>query len=392
MKFSLSLFRRKFLIKTLIISCIFNMLYLNVFASVINKSYINIDSPSAVVIDNASGRVLYEKNAYQKRAMASLTKIMTSILLVENCSMDEKIKVPAQATWQGGSTVGLKKDDMVSVKSLLYGMLLPSGNDCACTVAIYLGGTIEGFAKMMNQKALDIGAKDTNFVTPHGLDDPNHYSTAYDLALITKYALQNKYINEAVNTVQANIDFGSFSKTLTNTNALLRKYPYIDGVKTGFTNNANRCLIASATKDDFRIIAVVLGADTTEKRFGDAKNLIDATFERYKIRDISNYLNWYVKIPVYKGNIKYFETKLSQNLIMPLTDQEYDSIYIKQQLIPVINPPTTKGAKVGDISLNIENEEIYSIPVYTDLDIYKKNIFDYMKDAFIHMFDQVNNI
>lgn len=362
------------------------------YASVINKSYIDIDSPSAVVIDNLTGRVLYEKNAYQKRAMASLTKVMTSILLVENCQMDEKIKVPAQATWQGGSTVGLKKDDTVTAKALLYGMLLPSGNDCACTVAIHLGGTIENFAKMMNQKAIDIGAKDTNFVTPHGLDDPNHYSTAYDLAIITKYALQNKYINEVVNTIQATIDFDSFTKTLTNTNALLRKYSYIDGVKTGFTNNANRCLIASATKDDFRVIAVVLGADTTEKRFGDAKNLIDATFDRYKLMDISNYLNWYIKVPVYKGNIKYFETKLSEKLIMPLTQDEYNNIYIKQQLIPVINPPSIKGLKVGDVSLNIENEQLYTMPVYTDVDIFKKGIFDYMKEGLSHMFDQVNNI
>lgn len=392
MKFNLLLFKRNFFIKILFIFCIFNIFYLNIFASVINKSYVDIDSPSAVVIDNASGRILYEKNAHEKRAMASLTKIMTCILLVENCNLDEQIEVPAEATWQGGSEVGLKKGDKVTAKALLYGMLLPSGNDCACTVAIYLGNTIEGFAKIMNEKAQSIGAKDTNFVTPHGLDDPNHYSTAYDMSLITRYALQNKYINEAVNTIQINMNFGSFSKLLTNTNALLRKYSYIDGVKTGFTNNANRCLIASASQDDFRIITVILGADTTEKRFNNAKTLIDETFKRYKLMDVSKYMNWYINVPVLKGNIKYFKKQVSLNTKLPLTQEEYDNIYIKQEVVPVINPPTIKGLEVAKIGLYIEDENIYSTSIYTDVNINKNTILDYFKSGIIHMFDSVNNI
>lgn len=382
----------KYIFVSFFVFCTINFLYTVCYGSIINKNYIDIDSPSAVVMDNATGRVLYEKNAYDKRAMASLTKVMTSILLVENCSMDEKIEVPAEATWQGGSEVGLKKGDTVTARALLYGMLLPSGNDCAYTVAIHVGGTVENFAKMMNEKAQQIGAKDTSFVTPHGLDDPNHYSTAYDMALITKYALQNKYINEVVNTVQANINFGSFSKLLTNTNALLRTYSAIDGVKTGFTNNANRCLIASSTQNDFRIIVVVLGADTTQKRFGDAKKLIDATFNRYKLMDISNYMNWYIKVPVYKGSVDYFEKKISSNLVYPLTQEEYDSIYVKQDVSPVINPPVSKGYKVANIGLYIEDENIYSTDVYTDINIDKKTIFDYMKEGVSHMFDSINNI
>ena len=133
------------------------------------------------------------------------------------------------------------------------------GNDCAYTVGIHIGGTIENFANIMNQKAKEIGALNTSFANPHGLDNENHYSTAYDLALITRYALNNKYINEAVKTKSATINFGSFSKLLTNTNALLRTYPSADGVKTGFTNGANRCLISSATENEQRYIAVVLG-------------------------------------------------------------------------------------------------------------------------------------
>ena len=139
-----------------------------------SKSFVNIESKYAVVIDFDSGRVLYEKNAYDRSKMASLTKMMTSILLVENCKMDELIEVPKEATLIGGSEVGLKSNDMVSAKALLYGMMLPSGNDAAYTVGLHLGGTIDNFADMMNNKAKKIGVYNTNFANPHGLDDENN--------------------------------------------------------------------------------------------------------------------------------------------------------------------------------------------------------------------------
>lgn len=375
----------------LIVTCFF-LTNINVYADVLNKSYVDITSPSALVMDFTSGRVLYEKAGYEKRAMASLTKVMTSIMLVENCKMDELIEVPAEATWQGGSEVGLKKGDKVTAEALLYGMLLPSGNDCAYTVAIHIGGTVEIFAKLMSEKAWAMGAKDTNFVTPHGLDSAEHYSTAYDMALITRYALKNKYINDIVNTVSHTVNFGSFTKTLSNTNALLRTYAEIDGVKTGFTNDANRCLIASETKGDFRIIAVILGAETTQNRFGDAKKLLDSTFERYKLMDISSYMNFYIKIPVYKGEIAYYEAQASDNMILPLTQEEYDSIYIKQQIMPSITPPVLKGMKVGDIGLYIDSEKIYETEIFLDRNIEKKGVLGYITDGIIHMFDQTRII
>ncbi|MCX8074795.1 MAG: hypothetical protein N2749_04320 [Clostridia bacterium] len=261
------------------------------------------------------------------------------------------------------------------------------GNDCAYTVASYIGGTVENFASMMTEKALQIGAKDTSFVTPHGLDAEEHYSTAYDMALISRYALKNKYINEIVNTVQATVSFGSFTKTLNNTNALLRTYDYIDGVKTGFTNQANRCLIASGTRNDFRLIAVILGAETTQNRFADAKKVLDSTFQRYKPMDISCYMNWYINIPVYKGSIDYYEKQINDNLILPLTQEEYDSIYTKQQIMPVINPPMYKGLKVGNIELYIDDEKIYSRDVFLEENISKKTVLDYMKESVLTIFE-----
>ncbi len=376
----------KLCFKIFIIYLFFNFLNFSLFASSVNKQFIDVNVPAAVVMDFESGRILYDKNGDEKRPMASLTKIMTSIMLVENCDLDEMIEVPAKATWIGGSTVGLKKGDMVSARSLLYGMLLPSGNDCAYTVAIHIGGTIENFANMMTKKAQEIGAKDTSFANPHGLDNENHYTTAKSLAIITRYALNNKYINEVVNTKSATINFGSFSKLLTNTNALLRTYEKADGVKTGFTNGANRCLVASATDDNRRFIAVVLGADTTNIRFLAAKELLEKSFERYKLMDISDYLKHYINIPVIKGNISNYERTFLDNLSIPLTSEEYEDIYVKQDIIEKIDAPMNAGTKLGNIKVMLEDEILYEKDIYLDENIKKKDMLDYIKEGIKNIF------
>ena len=219
-----------------------------------------------------------------------------------------------------------------------------------------------------------------------GLDEANHYSTAYDMALITRYALKNQYINEAVKTKNKTVNFGSFSKNLNNTNALLRTYEYADGVKTGFTNGANRCLVASATKDNQRYIAVILGAETTKVRFSDAKTILEESFSRYKNRDISSMLNFYINIPVHKGNISIYERKIQDSMTIPLTDEEYEKIYIKQELITKIEPPMQAGEKLGNIYAYIGDEKIYEKGIYLEEDITKKKVMDYFVDGIKNMF------
>lgn len=363
-----------------------------IYGNVINKNFVDIESDAAVVIDYNTGRVLFEKNANEKHKMASLTKIMTSILLVENCSLDELIEVPAEATYIGGSTVGLKKGDKVTAKALLYGMLLPSGNDCAYTVALHIGKTIENFADLMDKKALEMGITDTNFSNPHGLDNDEHYTSAKSMAIITKYALNNKYINEIVQTESATINFGSFTKTLNNTNALLRTYSKADGVKTGFTNGANRCLSASATEGDLRLIAIILGAQTTKIRFSEAIKILEASFEKYELHDISSILNFYINIPVIKGNVKYYDQKISANMEIPLTEEEYDNIYIKQDIIKAIYPPLSAGTYIGNIKVMIEDEVLYETKIYLKENIYKKSIKDYFNEALKNIFNERQNL
>lgn len=268
----------------------------------------------------------------------------------------------------------------------------PHGNDCALTVGMHLGGTIENFAKMMTNKAKQLGITDTSFANPHGLDSDTHYTSAKSMALITRYALNNKYINEAVNTKSIVLDFGSFTKTISNTNALLSSYSKADGVKTGFTNGANRCLAASASDETNRYIAIVLGAETSKIRFSEAKNILEKCFERYTQTDISKYLNFYINIPVIKGNIDYYERKISDSLSLPLTEEEYEQIYVKQDIIPNLVAPVNAGEKIGKISVLIENEVIYEKELYLEEHIYKKNVLDYIVDGLSNIFSPIEII
>ena len=257
---------------------------------------------------------------------------------------------------------------------------------------MHLGGTIENFAHMMNKKAGQIGLKNTSFANPHGLDNDNHYTTAKEMALITKYAISNNYINKAMGTKSETINFGSFSKLLTNTNALLKTYEYADGGKTGFTNNANRCLVATATKGDLRLIAVVLGAETTQIRFNTAKEILEETFARYQNTDISKYLDFYINVPVNKGSIKYYERKYKESMQIPLTKDEYNKIYVKQDVVQKIDAPMYVGQKIGKFEVFIEDEKIYEKDIILDQNIYKKTVLDYINEGLRDIFKSVNII
>lgn len=353
---------------------------------------VEISSPSAVVICNESGRILYNKNAKEQRKMASLTKMMTAILLVENCEMNEQITIDKRACYIGGSEAGIKPNDTITAENLLYGMLLPSGNDCAMAIGYHIGGSIENFAAMMNKKAKELGLEDTNFENPHGLDSENHYTSAYSMALISRYALSYKKIRDVAATKEATVNLGSFTKQLRNTNSLLRTYDKADGGKTGFTNGANRCLVASASENNLKLIAVVLGSETSSMRFNDAKAILEDTFSKYKLYDISNFLNIYINIPIVKGtNINYIDTFKDTKKIA-LTEDEYSKIYVSENFIDKIQAPMNAGTYIGTYTVSIEDEILYTKEFYLQHDILKKTPFDYFISNIKNMFSNLELI
>jgi len=368
------------------------ILNLFIFFSFSTTFAVEISSPAAVVICEETGRILYNKNANEQRKMASLTKLMTAILLVENCDMNETITIAKEACYIGGSTAGLKANDQVNAKDLLMGMLLPSGNDCAMAIGYHVGGNIENFAKLMNNKAQELGLKNTSFANPHGLDTDNHYTTPYEMALIAKYAKSYDVIKEVVSTPNATVSFNGRPVNLRNTNALLRTYPKATGMKTGFTNGANRCLAASASDNKLNLISVVLGSDTSQIRFNDTQAILEDTFSKYKFYDISNFLNLYIDIPIIKGKDERYIKSYSKEKHEALTEEEYAKIYVSQNFMQKIEAPMEKGTYLGTYKVSIDDEILYSEDFYLDKDILKKTALDYFMDSISTMFDKLELI
>ncbi len=377
------------MIKRLVTTILFLEIVLNFYKI---SFALEIASPSAVVISSLTGRILYNHNAFEQRKMASLTKMMTAIILCETCDMNEPIQINKDACYIGGSEAGIVPNTTVTAKNLLYGMLLPSGNDCALAIGYHIGGTIENFASLMNKKAIQLGLNDTHFDNPHGLDSDTHYSSAYSMAIITKHAISFPQIREAISTPTTVVDFGSFTKQLNNTNRLLKTYPKTIGGKTGYTDGANRCLINVAKDNDLELISVVLGSENTDMRFNDSKDILEYCFENYKLRDLSNFLNIYINIPVNKGNIDNLLLSYKDEKKEALTDNEYDQIYVKTDFPQEINPPKAKGDYLGKYSLLIGNEEIYSKTFFYEEDIQKLNMIDYFTKIIKDMFKETQKI
>lgn len=239
----------------------------------------DIGGESYIVIDAKSGRILSEKNSNDKEYMASTTKIMTAILAIElTDDLDAKFKVPAKCTNVEGSSIYLVPNQEVTMRELLYGVMLRSGNDASLAVAYQAGGkSIEKFVELMNEKAKELGAYNTNFVNPNGLHNDNHYTTAYDLALISQYAMQNDVFREIVSTKSYKAKI--MNSLFINKNKVVYQYSNGNGIKIGYTKKAGRCLVASAKKDDVEIIIVTLNNNNW---FNDCYKMFDWAFENYK--------------------------------------------------------------------------------------------------------------
>ena len=219
---------------------------------------LDLSAECSVLIDATSGSVIYGKNEHNRATMASTTKIMTALILCELADLNEEITITDEMVRVEGSSMGLRSGDRAHYKDLLYGLILASGNDAANAIALSIGGSFDNFAKLMNDRAKQIGMSNTNFVTPSGLDDENHYSTAYDMAIIMAYAMKNDYFAEIVSQKEYQIESRSGITYLKNHNKLLWQYPYCIGGKTGYTKEAGRCLVTCSQKDEKTVVCVTL--------------------------------------------------------------------------------------------------------------------------------------
>ena len=354
----------------------------------------SVNSRAAVVIDRASHTVLFEKNAYSKVKMASTTKIMTATVVLENCKLDEIATVSAKAAaGTGGSRLGLKTGDKISVNDLLYGLLLFSGNDTAVVLAEHVGGSIDGFADMMNKKAAELGLTNTCFKTPHGLDKEGHFTTAYELAILSDYALKNETFAKIVGTKSATIYINGNPKNIKNTNELLGNLEGVYGIKTGFTNGANRCLVTACKRDNLDVISVVLGADTKKFRTSDSIKIIEYSFANYEPINISEIIKekfeaWkrvnmgsfnVYKPSVESGEISITLDDIKDDYIIPIEKSKKDQIECKINCETNLIPPMERGTILGGVEIYTGDELIYNKAILLDNNIYKKGFLEYIK-------------
>lgn len=348
-----------------------------------------LNSRVALIYDRASGRVLYEKNGNKQTPMASTTKILTSIIVIENSNLSDVVTIDSKSAGTGGSRLGLKKNDKITVHDLLYGLMLRSGNDTAVALAVHVGGSIEGFAKMMNQKAEELGLINSHFVVPHGLDMDGHYTTAYELAKITDYALNISKIKEIVGTKTYTVTINGQSRVISNTNELLGNMYGVYGVKTGFTNGAGRCLVTSCKRDELDIITVVIGADTKKYRTSDSMKLIEYAYKNFQMIDIKTKVEEQFEIWKSLNQNRIMINKgIEDNIELELEKLDYEKMAIKNTQVDNINieinslyyleAPVEEKKVMGNLKIMIGEEVIEVLEIYNKKQIRKKEIENYM--------------
>lgn len=348
-----------------------------------------INSRRAVIYDRDSKKILYGKCENEKCAMASTTKIMTAIIVIEKSNLNETVEISNKSANTGGSRLGLKKGDKITKLDLLYGLLLCSGNDAAVALAENIGGSVEGFAVLMNNKAKELELVNTNFVTPHGLDQPEHYTTAYELAKLADYALNNKLFANIVNTKNYVVNINGISKDIHNTNELLGTLEGVNGVKTGFTNGAGRCLVTSTNRNNMNIICVVLGADTKKIRTSDSVKLIEYAYKKYELIELKpkiekKFEKWNknssnnIKIEKSKQIPKYKINEL-KNTRVPIKKDEIKDIEIIITNQEKLKAPVDKETSIGNVKVMIKDKEIYNTDIIVEENIEKMVIFDYLE-------------
>lgn len=330
-----------------------------------------LSASSAVVICADNGQVLFEKNAYEKRPMASTTKIMTSLLAVEAADADDRdVAITNEMVAVEGSSMGLQIGNVLPISSLAKGMLTVSGNDAANSTAIALGGSLELFADMMNEKAKIIGMKDTNFVTPSGLDDKNHYSTAYDMAILGAYALENKSFFDICSKKKVDILYKepNEKRVFYNENRMLKRYDGCIGIKTGFTKSSGRCLVSGAQKNDLRLVAVTLNAPDD---WSDHEKMLDYGFSAVEAVVLNDSRT--ISIPLVGSDYENVNVTISQPIKVIVNKNNKNNIQKRVYLPKFVYAPVKSGQILGKIEYTLNGKKIAENPLVA------KNSADYIK-------------
>lgn len=327
---------------------------------------LSVSAKSAIVIEAQTGKILYEKNAHEQLPMASTTKIMTALLALEQTGIDDPFVVDEQAIQVEGTSMGLKAGDTVTLRALACGMLMASGNDAANSAAVRISGDLPTFAQRMNERAQQIGMEQTNFVTPSGLDAQDHYSTAYDMALLAREAIRNEDFLSICSQTKITTEYGNppYKRTLTNHNRLLSLYEGAIGVKTGFTKKAGRCLVSAAQRDGVTLICVTLNAPDD---WNDHSALFDYGFSQvYTEKRTESFSSQ--MLPIVGSDQAEIEIVPEQEVLFPkINGQTYTLTY--ELCVPkFLYAPVKKGDIIGTVVYYADGKEMMCTPVIANED------------------------
>lgn len=322
---------------------------------------LSVSAPAAILIEAGTGQVLFEKNSHDRRPPASVTKIMTMLLVMEaidngQTDLDHMVRCSEFAASMGGSQIYLEPNEEMSVRDMLKAVAVASGNDAAVALAEHIAGSAEGFVDLMNRRAAELGMNDTHFVNCNGLDTPEHLTSAYDIALMSRELLKHPLILEFTGIWMDSLRDGAFG--LVNTNKLIRFYEGATGLKTGSTSVAKYCLSASAVREGMTLIAVVLGAESSKERFADASRLLDYGFANYAIAGSLLTEGELAPVPIVKGTEPYAQTAVPEDFHLLVAKSKLNSIEKVITLAENIEAPVKPGDPVGTVEFMIDGQSI----------------------------------
>ena len=346
-----------------------------------------VKAKGAVLIEQESGRVLYEQNAYAPLSMASTTKIMTCILALEKGKLDDIVVTSKRASQAPPVKLKLKVGEKQRLGDLLYALMLQSDNDVAVAIAEHIGGSVEEFCTMMTEKAKEIGAQNTSFKTPNGLDAEGHYASAYDMALIGSYALKNPEFVKIVTTTTISIPTmeteNSQRHDLQNKNRFIYAYEGANGIKTGFTNKAGHCFVGGAKKNDMQLIAAALGSgwgkNGKTQKYTDVINMMNYGFKNYEKVVLIEPQEEVTTIPVKKALVEEVTVSCREQVVLPLNQVEKENVYVKKVLPTELTAPIAEGEVLGEMQVVCEGSTLAKVPLIAKDHVKKASALDYIK-------------
>lgn len=340
------------------------------------------NATSAILIEATTGKILFEKNAHEKLAPASMTKIMSMLVIVESIekgviNWDDVVTVSENASSMGGSQILLETGEKMKVSDLFKGIAVASGNDAVVALAETIAGTVDEFVNMMNNKAKELGLKDTNFKNPHGLDEANHYSSAYDMSIMAKELIKHEKVLEFTSIYEDYLRKGTDREFwLVNTNKLVRFYNGADGLKTGYTGTAGYCLTATAKKNNVRLIAVAMNEPTSSTRNAEISSMLDYGFAKIKTVEVANTKTIIKKIEIDKSKNKYVEIVPTDNITIVKQKTEQVGEITYDFKLNKIKAPIKKGEVIGKLIINEDGKKISEAELTVKENVEKANFLE----------------